>query len=632
MTRARLCFFGLSILLALAALLVAMPAMAVAPKTHTMLQPDTIEVGDTTILTMNVSPGNDVTSATLATLPNGMTVVGQGLSPSFQISIVNGHMQQVVTARAQFRIRATREGTFTIGPASVMANGARVPGDRVTLKVVARGTLPPQQMNPLDPFGLLGPNSPFSDQLQQQQQEYEPQVPIDPKFNLERARDTGTFLHATVDKTQAVVGEQITLSVWVYADVTQQDPELSDPHEVGTSDFLRQSVMKEAATIERTAYAKVGGRTYAVALLRKYALFPLHAGELDITPMRIRSSRGGERQSEPLKVRVTEPPMEHRPAGYVIGDVGRFTVTADVTPREVERGAAISVTVDVTGIGNVPSSLVVPARPGVTWLDPEVKDDLHVLDEKTAGAPDLWGGSRHFSYVVEPKKEGDVDLGEITLSFYDPRTKAYDVARAALGTVHVKPGVAALPPDDTKLFMNMPGLRKQMAGMHASAGHLDDSNVFFGLLAMPGALFGIALGSRRAARAWKERATERKTSPVAELKNRLRAQATAMEGDDPRAIDGATIRVLEAAAMAHASVNVRGVGGEAIASVLTRAGVSSDDAGELRDLLEACAAARFSPDGAELDDVRKRAERARVLAKKLEGGPSAPLSGGEASR
>src|SRR5437588_8963097 len=115
--------------------------------------------------------------------------------------------------------------------------------------------------------------------------------------------------------------------------------------------------MKDNATIERTAYAKVGGRTYAVALLRKYALFPLRAGELEITPMRLRIGRSGDRLTETLSVRVTEPPMDHRPPGYVVGDVGRFTVTTDVTPREVERGAAISVNVDVSGVGNVPSSL-----------------------------------------------------------------------------------------------------------------------------------------------------------------------------------------------------------------------------------------------------------------------------------
>ncbi len=613
---------ALAFLVLVAAMIVALPARA-APTLHTFIQPDAIEVGDTATLTLTVSPGDQVTAAQLPNLPNGLSLVGQGISPQFQISVVNGHMVQGVTARATFRIRGLREGTYTVGPPSATSGGVRSNGDRQTLRVVAKGTLPPQpQFDPFDPFNMLGRGNPF--QVDQQPDLFEPQYPIDPRFNLDRPRDSGSFLHAVVDKPQAVVGEQITLSVYVYADVTGSDPELSDPHEVGTSDFLRQSLLKNDAPIERTAYARVAGRTYMVALLRKYALFPLHAGELEITPMRLRVGRGGERSSETLKVRVNEPPMDHRPPGYTVGDVGRFSVKADVTPREVERGAAISVNVEVSGAGNVPSSLTVPARPGVTWLDPEVKDDMHVLDTQTAGAPDSWGGTRRFSYVVEPKKEGDVDLGEISVSFYDPRAKAYDVARAPLGVVHVKPGAAAAATDEAKVLANMPAKRLEMGATKTPEAHLDDTGVFWGLLAMPTVLFGAALGTRRASRRLKERAAERKASPAAELKQRLRALATASGGDDGRAIDGASIRVIEAGATVHAGVNVRGVGGESIVSVLTRAGVAADTASELRDLLDACAAARFSPDGVEVDEARKRAARARGLVEKLEhgGGPA----------
>ena len=133
-------------------------------------------------------------------------------------------------------------------------------------------------------------------------------------------------------------------------------------------------------------------------------------------------------------------------------------------------------------------------------------------------------------------------------------------------------------------------------------------------------LFGLALSGRRIARVASERARERKTSPLAELKQRLRALETASAGDDSRAIDGATIRVLEAGAMAHAGVNVRGIGGEEIVSVLTRAGVSADAAGQLRDLLDACAAARFSPDGDSVLEARKRGDRAREVVNALEEG------------
>ncbi len=607
-------------MIALIALFVTTHAFA-APRQRTQLSPDTIEVGDTTMLTLTVTPGDQASDPQI-TLPAGLVLVGKMISPSFQISIVNGQMSQVSSARVMFRVRGSREGNFAIGAPSVAVGGVRALGDRTMLHVVARGMLPRQQPDPLDPFGFFQQQP----QLDQPLDIPEPTLPIDPRFSLAAARDGGIFLHATVDKSQVVVGEQVTLSIWVYVDITETDPELSDPHDVGTSEFLRQALFDPAATVKPIGFGRASGHTFSVALLRKWALFPLHAGELEITPMRVNIGRRGERSSEALTVRVSEPPMDHRPAGYAVGDVGRFTLSADVSPREVERGAAVSVVVQLAGTGNLPAALTVPVRPNVSWLDPELKEDLKVLDDKVSGGADVWGGSRTFSYVVTPKKEGDVDLGEISVSFYDPRAHAYGTARAVLGTIHVKPGNAAAPaPDETKLFVNMPALRESLAGAHPEEAHLDDSKTFFGLLFMPTALFGIAVSARRAARRFAERAQERKASPQAELKQRLRVLGAAEESDDARAIDGATIRVLESAAVAHANVNVRGVGGETVADVLTRAGVEKESATALRDLLEACAAARFSPEGVDARDAKTRAARARALIEHLGDGPkSAP--------
>lgn len=603
----------------LVALFVARVASA-APQLRTVVTPDTIQVGESATVSLVVSPGDQVTRAEIHAMPAGLDLVGQSVSPSFQITVVNGQMSQVVTARAMFRIRASRVGTYIVGPPSVVSGGARYVGDRVTLKVVPTGTIQ-RRVDPFDPFNMLGPNGPFQ-QLQPLDQMpddlLQPSVTIDPKYNLDRPRDTGPFLHATVDKTSAVVGEQVTLSIYAYVE-TEFDPS-DDWHEVGTPDFLQRSLRPDNSRLERLAYARAGNRTYAVFLLRRYALFPLHTGELGITPMRVGMRRGGERTTEPITIHVTEPPIDHRPAGYVVGDTGHFTVSADVAPRTVPRGAAIAVTVELSGSGNLPTSLIVPVRPGVTWLDPEVKDDLHVLDAQTAG-PDVWGGTRRFSYIVTPTNEGDLDLGDITAPFYDPKEHAYGVARATLGVVHVTPGTTPTATDGQKALPNMPMLRAQMGSTRGAEAHLDDTNTFWGLLAMPTALFAIAISGRRAARRIAERARERKASPLSDLKQRLRALDAATAGDDARAVDGATIRALESGAAAHAGVNVRGVGGEEVASVLTRAGVASETAGQLRDLLDACAAARFSPDGAALADARKRAERARAVIERLGNAP-----------
>jgi len=588
-----------------------------APKLRTRIQPETVEVGDVATLTVTVTPGDGVNQADPGSLPAGCTVVGRSISPTFQMTIINGQVTQGVVANVTFQIRCMQTGDFGLGPPTIGISGSRVTGGRVALHVVPKGSLPPRAPDPFDPFGFFSGGNPIG-QLGEPILPTEPDYPIDPRYSLDHPRDSQLFLHATVDKTQAVVGEQVTLSVLVYADVKMADPELADPHEVGTSEFLRQSLLKPDANIERVAFARVNGRVYAVAILRKYALFPLHAGELTITPMRVSVGRGGERAIDALKIRVTEPPLDHRPPGYKMGDVGRFFLTADVAPRNVQRGGAVAVNVELSGQGNLPAALTVPTRPGVTWLDPDVKEDLHVLDAKSIGASDVWGGSRRFAYVVQPTQEGDLDLGEIAVPFYDPQSKSYDVAKASLGVIHVTPGAAAPAADDIKLLPNLPQVRTSLGGTRHAEARWADGNAFWALLGMPALAFVFAATGRRAKQSLEQRARQRRESPVADLKQRLRVLGEADLGSDARAIDGATIRVLESAAVAYANVNVRGVGGEAVTSVLTRAGTSAAIADELRDLLEACAAARFSPDGGELEEARKRSKRARALCDKLQ--------------
>ncbi|MGK4422296.1 hypothetical protein ACSLVQ_29020, partial [Klebsiella pneumoniae] len=83
-------------------------------------------------------------------------------------------------------------------------------------------------------------------------------------------------------------------------------------------------------------------------------------------------------------------------------------------------------------VGNVPSQLSPPIRNDVEWLEPE----LH--EESKADADGRVSGKRTFSYVVRIHRAGDVPLGDATLPYYDPELRRYTIARAALGTVHVR--------------------------------------------------------------------------------------------------------------------------------------------------------------------------------------------------
>ncbi len=93
-------------------------------------------------------------------------------------------------------------------------------------------------------------------------------------------------MHAGVDKASAVVGEQVTFSIYGYRDTAAPDFDVGAEHEASAADFARQPLMptkdKEAP---RIGFAAIAGKIREVRLLGRWALFPLHTGDLTIGPM-----------------------------------------------------------------------------------------------------------------------------------------------------------------------------------------------------------------------------------------------------------------------------------------------------------------------------------------------------------
>jgi hypothetical protein len=105
--------------------------------------------------------------------------------------------------------------------------------------------------------------------------EPQPAITTDPRFALEHDRGRIAFLHATIDKTQAVVGEQITFSVFLYVDAAEHPPDFTDVHEATADDFVKRALFEDDQNDHQLGHALAGGRVWRVKLLRKSALFPL---------------------------------------------------------------------------------------------------------------------------------------------------------------------------------------------------------------------------------------------------------------------------------------------------------------------------------------------------------------------
>jgi hypothetical protein len=328
-----------------------------------------------------------------------------------------------------------------------------------------------------------------------------------------------------------------------------------------------------------------------------------------------------KRESETLHVRVTEPPLSGRPPGYAIGDVGRFDLSTEATPREIERGGAVGVTVELSGSGNLPAQLTMPTRNGVEWLVPEVHEKVGAMR-----GGDRWGGKRTFSYVVRVQQEGDVDLGAIELPYFDPDTRVYATARAPIGTIHVKPGLAPARADAAPdALPGLPDPKDALAFLAARPRrpHLTSGVAYWVALAASPLAWVLFAGARAATRGLRARSKERAADPAREMKSRIAEADTASKNGDAHAMDVATARALEASLIACAGVNLRGTTGDAAEEELARAGVGDAHAKHVVELYRACEAARFSPDSASASAAKERWTTARTLIAALGKSPRA---------
>jgi hypothetical protein len=617
-----------ALLLGAVVLVCAPPARATgSPQIQLQTDADTVGVGDILHLIMTVQSGEAAPSDPQLPSTPGLLLRGQNASPSQTHISINGNRTDRWGLTVDFALQAQRTGTFKLAP-SIVVGDTRFSTSPVSVRVVPAGKAPPRQApQPQSPFGF-SPFDPWKglmqgvDPIEQEPPQPQP-VNTDPRLALEAPRGALYFLHATVDKASVAVGEQVVFSVFEYLDVSAPgvDVDESDVHDATAADFVKHPLLREDQNAQLSGYASVGGRNWQVKLVRRWALFPLHAGDLVIGPMSVSvvrpRSAAGKRTTETLTVRVSEPPAAGRPAGYALGDVGHFSLTAQVTPREVEQGGAVGVHVELSGSGNVPSTLATPAREGVEWLTPEVHDQLGSTGQTA------YGGKRSFDYVVRLLEAGDVALGDLSLPFWDPDQKRYDVARASLGVVHVRPSAngaaASTAAQDQQKLQGLPPPRDALEGTPAARAHLDDSRLFWlgGIGAWPVA-FGLAAAGSAATRRLRLAWSQRSTSPAAELKERVAAAVAACGGTDARAVDAAIERALQAASVANAGVSIRGAVGNDVASRLEGAGVGKDTASLVAGLLRECEAARFSPDASDVRAARDRWDRARGAIRALE--------------
>lgn len=605
MTRRLLAFFVF-----VAAALFAVEARAENVELRSSVDRAVVEVGETFAFTLQATTDGNATFDDPKPGPTpGVKIDQVSQGPVQRVMVVNGQMSQTRGLVTTWTMHADRPGTVTLGPPSVVVAGKRRAATSVAVTVVPRGQGGRRAPDPLDPWkGIFD----IDDRIQR-----EVEANVDPKLGLDAERAPVAFLHATIDKTVAVVGEQVTLTVYLYEDPYQHQGKPADVHESNAPDFLKRSLLEDETRAVGVGTAKVGGRAWNVKLVRKSALFPLKAGRLVIDPMSLTLPRArvGLRESERLSVDVSEPKVAGRPPGYQLGDVGDFALSATVNPRTLVQDGAVGVTLELRGTGNLPSKLPLPTVPGVEWLEPQI-------NEKLGGqADERFGGTRTFAYVVRLHKPGTIDLGEVRLAFFDPSQRTYRTATAGLGIVQVTPGAPAAAgsgaKDDADLPLRaLPAARTTMEGQHTGSYLTDRPGAWAAVFGAPLACV-LGLGAvglvRRSRRDRKERAPT--SDEIA--KKRVSEVQKALKGDDGKAAFGAVARALDALVHAKTTISLRGAAGETIARELVEKGISETQADSIIAIHRRCEDARFAPHDVPMDEARAAWEEVRTLTGEL---------------
>lgn len=587
---------------------------------HTEVSQRKVEVGTRFTLQLRAtSDGREQPSNPELKVPPGIAASAPSVGSQSQVSIVNGQMTQSVGISATWVLIASRPGTFQLGPASVQTASGRSSDRPVTIEVVPRGSLPtpPLAGQPFDPFGMLrglgGPGFPGFPGDEQPEEQL-PQLPEE--YRVPHALDPIAFLRARAVPRRVVVGEQVTLSNYAYAGRGNFEPGLVT--EPSRDDFLAFNLMEDAHQL--TGYPfDLDGQRWITVKVAEFALFPLKSGKLKAGEMSFgfvgrnysTDAQGLTRKCAPIEIEVVEPPLANRPPGYRLGDVGHYDLSAQVEPREVPVGGSISVVAKLEGIGNLPFTLLVPEQNGVHFLEPQLVDQV-------APRRGVVQGFRTFTYVVELTTPGELDLGDITLPYYDAKARAYGVARAALGKVKVtgtaKPAAASKSPATGPQLKGLITPPARLGPTPSPTARYLPSRAGYWLLlfGLPlSAVLGFALSDL--SKLLRQRLSARRGSLAAALDEALTQLAAVTRTGNATASAGAAERALFLAIEKATALKARGVLKADLGRTLTKAGIPPDLAERAAALLGRCDELRFAGEAVELPafatDVRDTCQK-----------------------
>ncbi len=343
-----------------------------------------------------------------------LTLAG-GPSRSDQMSFVNGVFSRSLSLT--YYLRPKGPGPAEVGETVWMIGDKAVKAAPVLLDIgPARGRGPgtgEAETEPDDPiaafFGARGAPRPGPG--------------IGPRGGAERpAEKPYVDLFVTADKTTAVVGEEVTLTVDLVTTADVQGLEWLEPPKFpgAWADDLERP---ERPTGRREI---LGGRAVVRFTLLRKLVSGLAPGTLTIPPMRIRTTvrSSGDPAADPFGFFFRPQPVEVVSKPVVLrilpvpgakafnGPVGRFDLTARLDETSVAVGEAATLKVRLAGPGGLRTATEPPSV-----SVPNAK--VYPPTTRTEPARPGKAGTVEWDFVIVPSAPGDLTIPPVAIATYD---------------------------------------------------------------------------------------------------------------------------------------------------------------------------------------------------------------------
>ncbi len=509
-------------------------------------------------------------------------MVLSGPSQSTRMQIINGAVSSSISY--SYILQPRDEGKFTIGSASIEAEGKRYQSQPITIDVV-KGTAQPK-----------------SDRTENESPDVRSQI------------GNNLMIKAIVDRTKVYQGEQITVSYKVYTRV--QILSYSIAKSPAFTGFWSEDL--EIPKQIQTTNEMVNGKEYAVGLLRKLALFPQQSGTLSLDPMEIEVTVPMRKQSHdffenffdnstpvkyktstgPVTITVQPLPSDKIPAGFN-GAVGLYQMETHLDKQDVKTNDAVTLRVNISGQGNLkllePPTISFPAD--LETFDPKISNSLSTQGNRIAG-------SRTFEYLLIPRHSGDQKIPSFSFSYFDTVKQKFVSLHSPEFVLKVERGsepestrVAGLNREDVKLLgEDIRFIKSGNISFQRKGESFVGSALFYVLYVSPIFLFilflvffkqkekemsdVVSLRSRKARKVAKQRLSNAKKLLEEKKKEEFYAEVS-------RALWGYLTDRLK--------IPPSDLNRETISSTLHQRAVSSDTISAIISTMEQCEFARFAP-------------------------------------